>query len=288
QEWADGISLSCKGSTVFNNTVVGATDGGIVIFGSPGSWIHGNTIRAGEAMQLGGINLVDYDPWSGDFTSTVVENNQILGGFATNLTDPSKEEGKNAEDAFIKIGIAMGARTWFGDKYGMSLNRGAVVRNNFFQGAFGYAMAAATIQNFTVSGNTVDDDVTFIGSVGPNCSTTDATPAPEPFVYNSSQVLDSSMQQAFVDRDADSLTCILPDNDDYWPWIPTTTSLPMPSATGSTTTKTSSSSQQGSKSSSAPLAVGLLMGILGAAVFSYFVRAWYMKRRKAANAQRVY
>ncbi|KIO32785.1 hypothetical protein M407DRAFT_18249 [Tulasnella calospora MUT 4182] len=42
-QWADGISLSCKGSTVFNNTIIGATDGGIVIFGSPGSWVHGNT-----------------------------------------------------------------------------------------------------------------------------------------------------------------------------------------------------------------------------------------------------
>lgn len=43
QQWADGISLSCKGSTVFNNTIIGATDGGIVVFGSPGSWVHGNT-----------------------------------------------------------------------------------------------------------------------------------------------------------------------------------------------------------------------------------------------------
>lgn len=29
----------------------------------------------------------------------------------------------------------MGARTWFGDKYGYSVNKGAVVRNNVFQGA---------------------------------------------------------------------------------------------------------------------------------------------------------
>lgn len=54
-------------------------------------------------MQLGGINMVDYDPWSGDFTGTVVENNIILGGFATSGTNPSdSEEGKNAEDTFIK------------------------------------------------------------------------------------------------------------------------------------------------------------------------------------------
>lgn len=102
QEWADGISLSCKTSNVQNNIVTGATDGGIVVFGSPGSWIHNNTIVNQGAMQLGGINLVDYLPWTGDFTGTVVENNSILGGFATNLTDPSDDEGKNSADAFIK------------------------------------------------------------------------------------------------------------------------------------------------------------------------------------------
>lgn len=85
-----------------NNVVTGATDGGIVIFGSPGSWIHNNTIVNEGAMQLGGINMVDWSPWSGDFTGTIVENNSILGGFATNLTDPSDNEGKNSFDAFIK------------------------------------------------------------------------------------------------------------------------------------------------------------------------------------------
>lgn len=287
QQWADGISLSCKGSTVFNNTIIGATDGGIVVFGSPGSWVHGNTIRAGDAMLLGGINLVDYAPWDGDYTGVVVENNQILGGFATSVTDPATDQGKNPEGAFIKIGIAMGPHTWFGDKFGMNLNRGAVVRNNTFQGAFGYAMAAATVSNFTVYGNTIDEDVSFIGSVGPNCSTTDATPEPAPFVFNSSQVFDSSMQQAFVDRDADALTCILPDNDDWWPYVPPTTTT-APSATPTGSTKSSSPTEAGSKSSAAPLAVGLTVGILGAAVLSYGLRAWYMRRRQAASKPQLY
>lgn len=102
QQWADGISLSCKLSTVQNNVVTGATDGGIVVFGSPGSWIHNNTIVNEGAMQLGGINLVDWSPWNGDFTGTVVENNSIMGGFATNLTNTTADEGKNTYDAFIK------------------------------------------------------------------------------------------------------------------------------------------------------------------------------------------
>jgi len=44
QEWADGVSLACSDSIVQNNMIQGATDGGIVIFGSPGSLISNNTI----------------------------------------------------------------------------------------------------------------------------------------------------------------------------------------------------------------------------------------------------
>lgn len=44
QQWADGISLSCRNSIVRNNMIQGATDGGIVVFGSPGSQIYNNTI----------------------------------------------------------------------------------------------------------------------------------------------------------------------------------------------------------------------------------------------------
>jgi len=44
QEWADGISLSCANSFVRNNVISDPTDGGIVVFGSPGSLIQNNTI----------------------------------------------------------------------------------------------------------------------------------------------------------------------------------------------------------------------------------------------------
>ena len=32
---------------------------------------------------LGGINMVDYAPWKGNYTNTIVRNNMIYGGFAT-------------------------------------------------------------------------------------------------------------------------------------------------------------------------------------------------------------
>lgn len=62
ETWADGISLACTNSTVRNNLIIDAPDGGIVIFGAPGSIIEGNIIRAETRTLLGGITMVDYDP----------------------------------------------------------------------------------------------------------------------------------------------------------------------------------------------------------------------------------
>ena len=44
QQWADGLSISCRNTTVRNNMIQGPTDGGIVLFGSPGSQVYNNTI----------------------------------------------------------------------------------------------------------------------------------------------------------------------------------------------------------------------------------------------------
>jgi len=46
QQWADGISVSCRSSVVRNNVVNNPTDGGIVIFGSPDTLVENNIIRA--------------------------------------------------------------------------------------------------------------------------------------------------------------------------------------------------------------------------------------------------
>ena len=44
QEWADGISVSCRSAIVRNNMVNNPTDGGIVLFGAPGTLVENNTI----------------------------------------------------------------------------------------------------------------------------------------------------------------------------------------------------------------------------------------------------
>jgi parallel beta-helix repeat protein len=46
QQWADGISVSCQNSIIRDNIIRGPTDGGIVIFGSPGTLVENNTIHA--------------------------------------------------------------------------------------------------------------------------------------------------------------------------------------------------------------------------------------------------
>ncbi len=43
-QWADGISVSCRSAVIRNNLVNDPTDGGIVLFGSPGSIVENNII----------------------------------------------------------------------------------------------------------------------------------------------------------------------------------------------------------------------------------------------------
>lgn len=78
------------------------TDGGIVIFQSPGSLIEKNTIWIENNTCLGGINLVDYDPFAGNYTGVVVRNNTIAGGYANVLPAANAKFANNTENAIIK------------------------------------------------------------------------------------------------------------------------------------------------------------------------------------------
>lgn len=46
--------------------------------------------------------MVDYEPWSGNYTGTVVHNNTIMGGFSTDNVHSGESDGANIDDVIIK------------------------------------------------------------------------------------------------------------------------------------------------------------------------------------------
>jgi hypothetical protein len=51
--------------------------------------------------------MVDYDPYNGDYTGTVVTNNTIAGGFSNDAPQPNKTKGADSHDAIIKSAICL-------------------------------------------------------------------------------------------------------------------------------------------------------------------------------------
>ncbi|GAA5893364.1 hypothetical protein JCM8208_004420 [Rhodotorula glutinis] len=195
EQWADGISIACKGSTVQGNTIVDATDGGIVIFGAPGSVVSGNTIIARQRRPLGGINLVDYSPFSGSFDGTVVEDNLIF-----------------ADTNMIKAGIALGGMVWGSDNRTAARTWGGIVRNNVFKsgsGYFGYAIAVAGHQKAMISGNDASG-AAFGGGPSEACVPNPTVPTSQAFVYDHWTTTGSTLQNNFVNAPLVFLICQAP------------------------------------------------------------------------------
>ena len=146
--WADGISYQCRNGYVTGNYIYDATDGGIVVFGAPGSLIADNTIEAINRELLGGINLVDDGPFrtaagDGDYRGTRVYHNTI-----------------KASGAFIHIAIASGPYVWFPRDTAtcpeaVVRNDGALIDYNTITGQFmGFGFAVDGVRNWTITNNT--------------------------------------------------------------------------------------------------------------------------------------
>jgi len=285
QQWADGISVSCRSAIVRNNMINNPTDGGIVLFGSPGTLVENNTIWVENRTLLGGINMVDVEPWGGNYTGTIARNNTILGGFATDSKSATQEDGSNAEDVIIKIGIAIGPQTWFGDHFGANVSSSGTVLNNRLSGAFGYGMAITSARNFTVQGNVLFGNTSFIGSRGPNCSASDPTPSSSSFIVEWVNVTTTALQTNFQSvQDAKGLTCVQPPNGgDYWPYggNPSTGNYTVSSSVPTPAPSSSSSPSSGSHSSTgrkAGLAIGIIIAIVATIVAIIVVRKWAAQR----------
>ncbi|KAG2129000.1 hypothetical protein DEU56DRAFT_861236 [Suillus clintonianus] len=275
QQWADGISVACQNSLVRNNMINNPTDGGIVLFGSPGTRVENNTIWVETNTLLGGINMVDVAPFSGDYKGVVVTNNSIAGGFATSTETGSATKGTNNEDVIIKIGIAIGPRTWFGNQYLNNVSTGGTVLDNELTGAFSYGIAISSATNFTIENNVLVGNTSFIGARGPNCSTGDPTPSPAPFVLDINNTLKSTTQSDFQDNtNGDALTCVLPpDGGDYWPFggNPSSSPLSPPEPSPSTSSHSSTGTTVG-------IVLGVIAGILFVAFLAWYIRKWAIKR----------
>jgi hypothetical protein len=138
-----------------------------VVFGAPGSVIEGNKIRAETRTLLGGINMVDYDPYGGNYSATVVRENVI-----------------DASGAVIRIGLGMGQRVWVcpSPGSGESTLTGGTVTGNTLRGAhMQYGFAVDGVRGWTVTGNV--DEATHTGTPSFPCGSLLAS-APAGFLYN--------------------------------------------------------------------------------------------------------
>jgi parallel beta-helix repeat protein len=165
--WADGISLACTRSTVRGNVITDATEGGIVVFGALGSLIENNTVRAETQTLLGGIKMVDFIAYEGDYSGTIVRNNVI-----------------DASGAVIRIGLGMGNRVWvcLPPEAVVATLVGGTVTGNVLRGdKMQYGFAVDGVRDWTVTGNI--DEARHSGTPSVDCNGQVASP-PAGFLYN--------------------------------------------------------------------------------------------------------
>ncbi|WVQ82978.1 hypothetical protein IAT38_005116 [Cryptococcus sp. DSM 104549] len=200
---ADGISLACKDSVVERNVVYDATDGAIVLFGSAGSEVKNNHIYARTRVILGGINLVDYEPWAGDYTGVTVHHNHL-----------------HALGRYFKVGIVVGPSTWSDDTESL-VHSGSVTDNTLEGGHFGYGIVVSSAEDFTVLRNKVlwdgqSGEARFTGVKGSRCPKAPENGRPTAFLINRGSAK-GTFQDDFVNGEVQHIICLNPD-DSYAPW----------------------------------------------------------------------
>src|SRR5260221_7396173 len=186
-------------------------------------------------------------------------------------------EGVTPTYELHRIGVAIGPQTWFGDHFGANISSSGSVLDNRFTGAFGYGIAITSAKNFTVQGNALFGNASFIGSRGPNCSASDPTPPSAAFIVEWANVTTSALQSDFQSvQDAKGLTCVQPpDGGDFWPYGGNPSSgnftppVPSPSAQGS------GGLSSGAK---AALAIGIIVAVVALIVVIILFRRWALKR----------
>ncbi|TFY78716.1 hypothetical protein EWM64_g5296 [Hericium alpestre] len=242
---------------------------------------------------LGGVNMVDVDPWGGNYTGTVVQHNIIAGGFATDTDSAFETKGSNLDDVIVKIGIAVGPRTWFGDRYGDNVSFSGTIRNNQFTGALGYGIAVTSARNFTIQGNTLTGNTSFLGARGPNCTDDEVVPNPAPWIVDAANTTQMDLQsdfQTITDNAGLGLTCILPpDGGDFWPYGGNpaqgnmTPPVPVPEPVASPSGGGGGGGLSGG--AIAGIVLGVVFGVVALAIATWFIRRWALRRADARGRQ---
>ncbi|KAJ9120976.1 hypothetical protein QFC24_004956 [Naganishia onofrii] len=181
-------------------TVFDTTDGAIVLFGSSGSQVSDNLVYARTRMVMGGINMVDYDPWEGDYTGVRVYGNTVsgLGGY-------------------IKGAINIGQACWT-DNTEIVVHGGEVSGNMIEGEGIGYGITVAGAKGVVVKDN--KSTAKYGGVRGRECPKAPENAEPCPFLINRGSS-EGVFQKEFVNGEVQHVICIEPETDDgepYKPW----------------------------------------------------------------------
>jgi Domain of unknown function (DUF4214) len=144
QDWSDGLSVACENATVKNNTVIDATDVGIVLFRAypavQKSTVADNTILNAGNPAFGGIVA---DPLSSSPT-----NSPSFAGSTVNHNTLWTGPG-----AYYGIGLSVGTAAWFASP---NIGTGASFTDNSLTADATEGIAVSGMLNATATGNTLD------------------------------------------------------------------------------------------------------------------------------------
>ncbi|CAK9786704.1 hypothetical protein CC85DRAFT_276727 [Cutaneotrichosporon oleaginosum] len=185
---ADGISIACRNSYVRDNTLIDCTDAGIVVYCSPGTKIENNHVSTERRSAIGGILLVDSQPFGGDYSGVMVKNNVL-----------------DAAARAMRVGIGVGLSV-LSDDIETILKGGSVISNRLTGDYMGYGIAAAGLKGWTIKDNY--DDARYEGEPSGRCFDDPVNPPPQAFIYNAVTLETSHVQDGFFDSDFAYIVCI--------------------------------------------------------------------------------
>jgi hypothetical protein len=142
--------------------------------------------------------------------------------------------------------------------------------------------------NFTVENNILFGNTSFLGAIGPNCSTNETMPSPSAFIIDQNNVQSSTTQFDFQPiSDGDGLTCVMPPaGGDFWPFGGNPgSSSQSPPASVPTPASPNSSSHSASLTAGqkAGIAVGVIVGLF-VVVATWFIRRHALQRSRSRRA----